>query len=353
MKILLLTDYCFPQINGIATRIENIIHYLRKRHNVVVYGPNYPSVTKYMWSIPNPWNKGNDICIPGLQLVWDLIFDDYDVIHVVSPPALYSYPAYLIGYIRNKKIVTSNHCYLMFFKDCYVKYEILKKVYLFLLKYFIYYPQILFSTHIIAPTKSKDLERLLNYETKKMETGVNTELFSYSNSPRKKELLYAGRIAEEKGLYRTLDLYEKIKDRYSLKIIGNGPILDDLKRYAENKLLNVEFLGNLDHNELPQHYQSAFAFISTSLFETYGFTLLECLACGTPILYPKCDVFCNLYDDKFKPLSFDIDDDDEFIKSLENLENNYSEYQSKCKIYNEMYGWDKAIDNLVDSYYKN
>jgi glycosyltransferase involved in cell wall biosynthesis len=46
----------------------------------------------------------------------------------------------------------------------------------------------------------------------------------------------------------------------------------------------VKFLGYLPHSEIIYFYRSADLFVYPSLFETFGLTLLEAMACGAPIV---------------------------------------------------------------------
>jgi glycosyltransferase involved in cell wall biosynthesis len=46
----------------------------------------------------------------------------------------------------------------------------------------------------------------------------------------------------------------------------------------------TRFLGYLPHSELAYCYQAADVFVYPSFFETFGLTLLEAMACGTPIV---------------------------------------------------------------------
>jgi glycosyltransferase involved in cell wall biosynthesis len=46
----------------------------------------------------------------------------------------------------------------------------------------------------------------------------------------------------------------------------------------------VRFVGYLRHSELAYFYRGADVFVYPSLFETFGLTLLEAMACGTPVV---------------------------------------------------------------------
>ena len=53
--------------------------------------------------------------------------------------------------------------------------------------------------------------------------------------------------------------------------------------------------GNLPNGELPPLYRAADVFVTCSTSETYGLTVLEALACGTPAVLPHCGVFDELW----------------------------------------------------------
>ena len=49
--------------------------------------------------------------------------------------------------------------------------------------------------------------------------------------------------------------------------------------------LNVRFTGGIrDRRDLAQLFAAADVFVSASLMETYGLTLVEAMACGTPVV---------------------------------------------------------------------
>ena len=48
---------------------------------------------------------------------------------------------------------------------------------------------------------------------------------------------------------------------------------------------------------LPAYYRAADVFVTCSTSETYGLTVLEALACGTPVVLPHCGVFDELWDE--------------------------------------------------------
>lgn len=99
--------------------------------------------------------------------------------------------------------------------------------------------------------------------------------------PRK--FVYVGRVTASKGVVELLRLFARLKD-FRLQVIGDGDLLERLKaEYAP--FGNIEFSAAVEQTELVRHYQSACALILPSLApETFGLTVVEAFACGTPVL---------------------------------------------------------------------
>ncbi len=113
---------------------------------------------------------------------------------------------------------------------------------------------------------------------------------------------------------------------------------------------NIYFIGKIDYNNLYQYYQVAQAFISTSLHESYGFTLLVSLSCGTPIIYLKCDVFDKLYKPYFPQLEYSIQNDQQFINVLNYIQHNGEQLRQDCRTYAKQYSWQKSTEDLISIY---
>jgi glycosyltransferase involved in cell wall biosynthesis len=103
-------------------------------------------------------------------------------------------------------------------------------------------------------------------------------------------LLYAGRWSAEKRIHL---LVNSIPSGWKLALIGDGPDEDcELieKLAAENPNVYAK-RGFLNSKDLSKAYQSADFFVSASDFETFGFSVIESLACGTPVVVQKAGGF--------------------------------------------------------------
>lgn len=55
-----------------------------------------------------------------------------------------------------------------------------------------------------------------------------------TDSPNERYYLFFGRLSHEKGIHTLIKAFEKIPT-YKLKIVGVGPLEDELKEYIKNK----------------------------------------------------------------------------------------------------------------------
>jgi 1,2-diacylglycerol 3-alpha-glucosyltransferase len=357
MKILIISEYLHPQISGISVRIEYYVKYLRELgHHVNVYGPRKcPTANRKLFSVPFYLiNTDIRLCLPSFQLYSDILFGKYDMVHIVGPNMLLcTILLYLLCKLMGINVCTSYHTNLLDFTKGYIKNPIVQKLALCCTIYFHYYPTIWLKIPILHPENYTDLKIACNNYNQGyvLSSGVDTKLLQYSPKFIKNKLIYVGRIAPEKNLFRLLDLFTLVQNEYTLDIVGFGPSENLLKRYVKEKQIkNVCFIGRIDYDNLYRYYQVAQAFICTSLNESYGFTLLESMSCGTPIIYPKCAVFDKLYKPNFPQLEYHIENDQEFLNVLTYIQHNGEYLRQSCRTHANQYSWRKSTEDLVSIY---
>lgn len=98
-------------------------------------------------------------------------------------------------------------------------------------------------------------------------------------------VLYVGRLSPEKGLTELVAGWRQAGDAVAdleLVIVGEGPLLDDLKGAAPD---NVRFTGWMDSAEVTQQMLSARALAFPSQwYENFGRVSIEAMAAGMPVL---------------------------------------------------------------------
>ena len=97
-------------------------------------------------------------------------------------------------------------------------------------------------------------------------------------------IVYFGRLIKEKGLFTLLKAMERLD--IGLKIIGEGPIEEELKRKAKalsNK--KISFLGYLSGEKLKNEIKkSMFVVLPSELYENNPRTIIEGFALGKPAI---------------------------------------------------------------------
>ncbi len=98
--------------------------------------------------------------------------------------------------------------------------------------------------------------------------------------------LYAGRLARPKGILTLLEATRHVDPTAELRIAGAGEMEAELRAFvAHHGLTNVRFLGHLDTAELTRTMQRALFTVQPSeWYENYSMTVIESLACGTPVV---------------------------------------------------------------------
>ena len=100
---------------------------------------------------------------------------------------------------------------------------------------------------------------------------------------------FLGTLEPRKNLPMLLEAYAKIPEQARLPLIlaggkgwGYEPIDAAIERYQLQD--TVRLTGFLPTDDLPLWYNSAEVFVYPSVFEGFGFPVLEAMACGTPVM---------------------------------------------------------------------
>jgi len=96
--------------------------------------------------------------------------------------------------------------------------------------------------------------------------------------------LFVGRLSPEKGIRTLLFAWKSGKLPYRLKIIGDGPMAEEVRAYAAT-VTNVEYSGLLSQEAVYREMARAkFLVFPSEWYETFGRTVIEAFSQGTPVL---------------------------------------------------------------------
>lgn len=372
MKILLVSDFISPQMHGISVRCGEWIKELRNLgHEVRVLSSPNNDISDFSCDMaPLPFNPDVDVVLPNFNTFREILSYSPDVIHSVSPSWPEVYPwVNLFSRMTNTPVVTSHHVNIAEYgKKYWDGNPLMEKMFHNLGLDSYANDPLIFSEIICGPTKSslQLFKESPYYDESKMKvfsTGINRENFSIDkvDSSQLKEVkeeicgnlsiknpkvvLYAGRIAKEKGLDIFFELAKRNLDT-GFVICGIGPEEELYRKFCqENNLKNVYFAGKKDQKTLSLFYHAADLMISPSTTETFGFTIIECMAMGTPVLIPKVDVFEELHKDFPECL---VSHDGDFEKIVSNYSENLD-----CLLYNNQIEVKRLLEHCASFTWKN
>jgi glycosyltransferase involved in cell wall biosynthesis len=108
-------------------------------------------------------------------------------------------------------------------------------------------------------------------------------------------LLYLGTIQPRKNLQRLITAFASCNLHPALVLAGkSGWYTDELLKQANNR---VKFIGYVDAADKNALLSGAMAFVFPSLYEGFGFPVLEALACGVPVLCSNTSSLPEVADD--------------------------------------------------------
>ena len=163
--------------------------------------------------------------------------------------------------------------------------------------YFKYYiPQVLSQAeHIICNSEAtaKDITDFFQIPSKKITPiplGYDSQRFQFLDLPTKNYFLYLGRHDHYKNLYRLIEAFANLPNSYEYELWFAGPTDNTYTPTLKTKIRElgltnlVKFLDYVPTGELPKIISQAIALVFPSLWEGFGFPVLEAMGCGTPVI---------------------------------------------------------------------
>jgi len=157
---------------------------------------------------------------------------------------------------------------------------------------------------IVLPV-SADLEKSIKFYGIKnkfevIPNVVNTNFFypafnKDKNINNKKRILLVALLSPQKGISYLLQALAKLKQKrhdFILDIVGDGPNRKEYEELSDKLGLTnvIKFHGLKPKKEVAEYMRNCDFFVQPSLYETFGVTFIEAMACGKPIIAIKLPV---------------------------------------------------------------
>ena len=302
MKLALVTETYFPQVNGVSRALGQLVQYLRSNGDrVSLFHPRYPGdgadeespgVHQHAFrSVPLPFYP--DVRLPlvtPLRLRRLIAADQPDLVHVATEGSL-GWSALRAALKLNLPTVTSYHTNFAQYAGSYGAGVAMPLVW----RYLRWFHNAGRSTFCPTPSIAWNLRKKGFKNVVIWGRGVDCDRFNPDKrdeslrrrlgfEPQETVLVYMGRIAREKNLDVLADAFRSLhaeRPDIRLLVVGDGPYLKHLQRALPQ---GAVFVGCKLGDELVAHVASADLMVFPSLSETFGNVVLEGMAAGLPVV---------------------------------------------------------------------
>lgn len=113
-------------------------------------------------------------------------------------------------------------------------------------------------------------------------------------------VLYVGELSRKKGVETLVRALELLPAEYDLRIVGTGPMEEDLQRIARrlDVARRITFTGRVDYERIPEQYALADIFVHPGVWpEPFGRTVLEAMQAELPVVCTDTGGPADLVDD--------------------------------------------------------
>ena len=169
-----------------------------------------------------------------------------------------------------------------------------------------------------------------------------------------KQIIFAGRLSKEKGILKLLDMSKNLPDDVHFLILGSGPEEDKVKKAAKSKP-NLHFLGYQSKQKTIELISGSDVLIQPSIIEGISSTILEAMACKTPVVATNTGGNKEILRHKVTGILIEPNSIETILNEVLNLLSNKQRSSALCEeAFKEvqMYDW-SHVGNLYLDIYKS
>lgn len=283
-KLIINLSIILSQPTGISNYAFNIFPSLQSLKPTLLTSSNYPDFKCYL--IPGNMTPANGKIGHLRRLIWTQL-ELLKIYHQLKSQLLFSPLPEAPLSEQCRFIVMSHDLIPLRFPNYFSPLTIYHRYYV---------PQVLKQAqHIICNSQATADDNIKYYgipshQITPIPLAYDRHHFCHLNLPTSNYFLYIGRPDPHKNLHRLIAAFAALShnDDYELWLAGPNdkrytPMLQ--KQIAELGITHrVKFLNYVPYSELPTIINQAIALVFPSLWEGFGFPVLEAMACGTPVI---------------------------------------------------------------------
>jgi glycosyltransferase involved in cell wall biosynthesis len=168
--------------------------------------------------------------------------------------------------------------------------------------------------------------------------------------------VYAGRLSAEKGIETLLTAWRRLKGAVPLKIIGDGPMAKEVEA-AAGGCSAIEWLGRRSPEDIYTLLGGASFLVMPSIcYETFGRTIIEAFAKGTPVIASDTGAPAELVREGDTGLHFETGNPEDLVRRIKQfLSDKQGQARMRCsarKEYLKKYTADRNHSRLIAIYDK-
>jgi glycosyltransferase involved in cell wall biosynthesis len=171
-----------------------------------------------------------------------------------------------------------------------------------------------------------------------------------------KGAIFVGLLSEQKGILTLLDAWRRIRGDFPLRIIGEGPLLEEVRaRKKEWALEGVSIEGRLSRTEtISAIRQSQFLIFPSLWYECFPLTLIESFACGVPVISSQLGAMAEIVEEGRTGIFFRAGDDEDLSEKIEWARSHHEEMKAMSGVcrheFLTKYTADQNFDQLMRIY---
>jgi phosphatidylinositol alpha-mannosyltransferase len=324
LRIALVTEYYYPHLGGVCEHVHFFAREARRRgHHVDVITSHIPGAEAQPHVIRI--GRSQPVYANGSQaritLGWNLRRElrrvlrqgRYDVVHVHSPLT----PVLPILAIEEADcpVVGTFHTYF----DRSVGYTLGRR-------FFQKRLDMLSAAIAVSNSTTVALNRYFEADWQIIPNGIDTDVFHPSAPPPPglnrdvPTILFLGRFDPRNGLTTLIESFQKVKGRGNrgrearLVVVGDGPLREHYYKQA-NGDKDIVFVGAVLEGR-PSYYAHSSVYACPTTKASFGITLLESMACETPVVCSDILGFRDVVVDGREALMHPCGDRDALADSL-------------------------------------